>query len=163
MMGAVCLVFEITECVDISLTGLLLCYLACKESADVLATSKSSIKTPSPPQPSLIFTPSPHFENKKVPTSCIPVQTCTTSLQKDCRSRQDFLSLATNTAYHQNLISRDSSAAVHNAADVLGRRDSLVMEAQYYCCYHCLLLQPTQTVRPVHKMQEHACMRERWG
>jgi hypothetical protein len=97
------------------------------------------------------------------PNSYIPVATCTTLLQKDCRSRFDFLSLATNTAYHQHLINRDSSAAVHNAADVLGRRDSLVMEAQYYCYYHCLLLQPTQTVRPVHKMQEHACMRERWG
>jgi hypothetical protein len=67
-----------------------------------------------------------------------PCQTCTTSLQKDCRSRQDFLSLTARLAYHHHLVNLDHTIAVHNAADVLGWRDRyrynwLVMDAQY--CY----------------------------
>lgn len=67
--------------------------------------------------------------------------------REDCRSRQDFLSLAaaTHQAYHAHLVDLDHTTAVHNAADVLGRHchHSLARDAR--CCHH-YFLQPTQTV-----------------
>lgn len=55
--------------------------------------------------------------------------------RNDRRSRRDFLLAYNRTAYRYQSIDNDRSAAVHNAADVLGRQrrhyyDSLVTDAQ---------------------------------